>query len=555
MDIELINSIGQVFPELSSLLYTDEIVSSSVYGCLLNDEGHVYWSYKSVMHHIEIIRKLYKQLEETATRVFKQQYLDKLDSTAINDLKSALMQNMYKKLSILLPDRRGGTTIDKLGVEHSVHGFQTSIDGTIRFILDELGSISEKEHYMSLICYFPHALEMLLEYLKNTEEEMDDLIRKYSSDISIIEKCRIYNSVLNTQENLESCKRLYKLVKAVYETESNTIFQKSLRDPAKTELKLIANRTASSSLLSVKEAEDARNEYFLPLGYFVYSFYWRFEEADILLQNEIRNILREASQIIGASYYDADKPKIVHNFRIRANKAYSFSFQHYSESSIGNELVDDSIKRMMCTLLSHYLVGRKAGKQLLSIIDPYAAGRSIASLYSILDTTEGLYELSQSREEIKSAVLSFRNSMFDRIMKYSKFGVDYSITDYNSAHMKNTDSFHTLVIFDFPYGWTQESLDALKDVVRNGNQFGYSIIIHINSNLESKLDISSFLKLIEQYTIKIHVNSNEAPFIENTNVQAIFDDIDWNEDKKKQFINEMREQQESSVISPDELFE
>lgn len=143
--------------------------------------------------------------------------------------------------------------------------------------------------------------------------------------------------------------------------------------------------------------------------------------------------------------------------------------------------VQDFIHSIMYGLLSSCPVARLTFR----VVDPENRGNSISPFF---DAKKKLPELFGERILInKDEIAAEINRLNDKIgnVLQDKLGNQYdNIFDYAGDHEDFFVNAELLLLYDFPKGFDERTLDALRNVIRNGSRCGIYVVIAFSSRVD-----------------------------------------------------------------------
>ena len=194
-------------------------------------------------------------------------------------------------------------------------------------------------------------------------------------------------------------------------------------------------------------------------------------------------------------------------FPMMYNKAQPLSLivkNDGADNSIALEFAElamiEFISRVPITLLSY------------AVIDPENRGNSIADFFDLKKKLPELFDekIYFERDEILQKLNSL-NEYIDQTQQ-NCIGSQYeTIFDYEEANEEYQTPIKLLLIYDFPKGFDEQSLTALRNILRNGYKCGiYTLIYHDTINgITGYNNMSEALKLIDEMCMIIQQHGEE----------------------------------------------
>jgi DNA segregation ATPase FtsK/SpoIIIE and related proteins len=169
---------------------------------------------------------------------------------------------------------------------------------------------------------------------------------------------------------------------------------------------------------------------------------------------------------------------------------------------------NEEILKFMQSIMLTYLSEAPMTQLTYSIIDPESRGNSVSPFYDIRKKLPNLFDnkVFITKDDIFDK-LNNLNEYIDQMLQ-NRIGSHYeTIYDYEKENMDFNVPLQLLLIYDFPKGFDEQSLAALRNVLRSGYRCGISVVIYndtingltgYNSIVEATHLIDEMCTVVEQ---------------------------------------------------------
>ena len=170
---------------------------------------------------------------------------------------------------------------------------------------------------------------------------------------------------------------------------------------------------------------------------------------------------------------------------------------------------DDSseIRMFLNSLMFSFLSACPIAKITFSVVDLENRGNIITPFFDAKKKLPELFgeKIYISHEEVSEKINAL-NLMIEEILQ-QRLGTEFSnIYDYKKSNLNYEISTELLILYDFPKGLDEHSLEGLRNIIRNGSRCGiYTLILTSSENYTDRRSDSYIknLKLIEELTSSI----------------------------------------------------
>lgn len=173
-------------------------------------------------------------------------------------------------------------------------------------------------------------------------------------------------------------------------------------------------------------------------------------------------------------------------------------------------VVSDSSNSTALQAFSHaemfsLLAACPVAKLTYAVFDPENRGNSVSPYF---DAKKKLPELFDDQIIIsKDAIIDKLNTLNSRIedILQDKLGTRFeSIYDYAEEYPDYNISSEMLILYDFPKGFDEQALAALRNILRNGGKCGiYTLILYTSTNTDNRNEFTQSLKTVESLSVVI----------------------------------------------------